>query len=373
MNNMDAGMMKILGLFTAILLSSSLIGCADEQDTGDAALGAPVRVRRNVKDLTVKEREQFVEAVLKLKKVASPYDPQLNYYDQFVTWHLSMYHCDPSTIHSMMMGHGGPAFLPWHREFLLLFEDALRTVGGDDITVPYWDWTDPESVAVVFQDDFMGGDGDPSQDYAVTTGPFRKGNWEINVSAFGFPWVLSDFGYVVRHFGSFPDIALPTPEDVSKALSISTYDVPPYDSSSDSTLSFRNFLEGFVNSQAMSCEVQADGTGLMNNPSVGRPILHNAVHSWIGGILPSTTPDKPLFGTMTMPSSLNDPVFFLHHANIDRIWAEWQEIYGIHTYQPVSGAHNSNANDPMLPFNEINLVVTPDAVADIKTLGVLYQ
>ena len=39
---------------------------------------------------------------------------------------------------------------------------------------------------------------------------------------------------------------------------------------------------------------------------------HAAVHIAIGG-------------TMNSSSSPADPIFFLHHANIDRIWAEWQE------------------------------------------------
>jgi hypothetical protein len=29
-------------------------------------------------------------------------------------------------------------------------------------------------------------------------------------------------------------------------------------------------------------------------------------------------------GTMASASSPADPLFFLHHANIDRIWSEWQ-------------------------------------------------
>jgi tyrosinase len=39
---------------------------------------------------------------------------------------------------------------------------------------------------------------------------------------------------------------------------------------------------------------------------------HNGVHVWVGG-------------TMSMiPTAPCDPVFFMHHANIDRIWSQWQ-------------------------------------------------
>ena len=39
--------------------------------------------------------------------------------------------------------------------------------------------------------------------------------------------------------------------------------------------------------------------------------LHGFGHVWIGG-------------SMLAMSSPNDPLFWLHHANIDRLWAEWQ-------------------------------------------------
>jgi hypothetical protein len=37
---------------------------------------------------------------------------------------------------------------------------------------------------------------------------------------------------------------------------------------------------------------------------------HNQVHNSIGGWMPT-------------PASPRDPIFFMHHCNIDRIWAVW--------------------------------------------------
>lgn len=42
--------------------------------------------------------------------------------------------------------------------------------------------------------------------------------------------------------------------------------------------------------------------------------VHNLVHEAVGG-------------TMGGPSSPADPLFFLHHANIDRIWADWEKAH----------------------------------------------
>ena len=42
------------------------------------------------------------------------------------------------------------------------------------------------------------------------------------------------------------------------------------------------------------------------------PHLHNQVHVFIGG-------------DMEQGTSPNDPLFYLNHANIDRLWAAWQQ------------------------------------------------
>jgi hypothetical protein len=55
----------------------------------------------------------------------------------------------------------------------------------------------------------------------------------------------------------------------------------------------------------------------MGRGNVGRfeGTPHNGVHNTVGGIMGNTT-DSP-----------RDPVFWLHHCNIDRIWAQWAMIH----------------------------------------------
>ena len=53
----------------------------------------------------------------------------------------------------------------------------------------------------------------------------------------------------------------------------------------------------------------------------------------------------------SLPASPNDPVFFLHHANLDRLWAEYQQARDA-GYEPVNEAdfpHNA-LHDEMYPF-----------------------
>ena len=332
----------IVGLSVALGLGVPPIADARSRE-------APPLVRKNVKDLTAQERRDFVDAVLKLKSTPSPHDPALSYYDQFVAWHVELSRCeptDPLMRRSMQMGHQGPMFLPWHREFTLLFERALGEVSGKRIAVPYWDWTDPESTRAVFSGDFMGGDGDPRDRYAVKTGPFRKGAWQLNVDPIGLEWASSATPYITRRFGSWPTSPLPSSDDLRFALGAPHYDVAPYGTESDPRESFRNALEGFR--PPLSSLVACGPDGVMaGGITPGKNELHNAVHLWVGGFIAPRGGGTRVVGTMAnVTSSPNDPVFFLHHSMIDRIWASWQARHGVDSYLPRSGYDHNNVDAP---------------------------
>ena len=49
-------------------------------------------------------------------------------------------------IHQATHVHGGPEFLPWHREIVNRLEDMLREV-NPNLSLHYWDWTqDPRAI-----------------------------------------------------------------------------------------------------------------------------------------------------------------------------------------------------------------------------------
>ncbi|HWH44837.1 MAG TPA: tyrosinase family protein [Thermoleophilaceae bacterium] len=344
-----------------------------------------VLVRKSVTALTTQERANYVQAVLALKSTPSPYDSRFSYYDQFVEWHVLINRCDgkDTVADDRQNAHGGPVFLPWHREFLDRFEEALNEVSDVPVALPYWDWTDRSSVDPgnpngVFRDDFMGGDGDPEQDYAVTTGPFRKGEFRINVHHEGAHNSPSNVGdAITRRLGSTG--RLPTKAEVDAALARPTYDVAPWSDTSDPDVSFRSRLEGSpqthfrkeVGAPPSFTGCSPDGhTGALPNPFFfgNEAGPHGVVHGWVGGIL-NDGPVPLSGGTMTVNSaSPNDPVFFLHHANVDRIWALWQKRTGIDTsYKPTTEYPKNNADEAMIPFEE-----TPLDVEDTDALGYVY-
>jgi Common central domain of tyrosinase. len=86
--------------------------------------------------------------------------------------------------------------------------------------------------------------------------------------------------------------------------------------------------------------------------------MHNQVHLWVGG-------------DMLVGTSPNDPVFFLHHCNVDRLWAEWQTTQRL-PYAPVSGGPSGhNIDDVMGDLPELG--VTPRSMLDHHRVGYAYD
>lgn len=340
-------------------------------------------IRKSVRALSDNERNAFIDALLALKGEASAGMSGVSTYDTYVVWHVramtnvTQWNQDSDDT-NRNSAHRGPAFLPWHREFLRRFEaDLQRVSNNSNLAIPYWDWENDSAFPA-----FLGGDGTPvvarrsepqvhnvmvvrNQEpmlhvktyfMAVSEGPFRfdqvtPTNGWLAVNGNGTP-----VGPLQRAFGAaeVPEwdsitglpvwdlvtnqpvtvpVTMPTKQDVQHALGIGQYDAAPWDDSFQ-LQSFRNVLEGWWRG----------------------PRLHNQVHTWVGGsMVPGTSP--------------NDPVFFLHHCNVDRLWAEWQTAYPMEEYQPQSGGPpGHNVGDLMFPWDG---VATTDRVRpqDVLSLG----
>jgi tyrosinase len=267
--------------------------------------------RKNQARLSDPEKQKFVKAVLDLKaekqKIDGPYT-----YDKYVQWHKDT--VDDAT--GREDAHMGPAFFAWHREFLIRFEKDLQRISRDpNLGLPYWDWTvDNSPTSSIWADTFMGGNGNGDPDWAVTTGPFRRDEWELRVRGTDPDTGEEEPAYLRRRFGA-NNLKLPTQKDVQDTLSATPFDVEPWNDKSAS--GFRNRAEGYI-------------------PEAGRPHMHNAVHNWVGGsMIPITSP--------------NDPVFFLHHCFMDKLWADWQTLHpNEKRYLPTDGARQGhNLNDSM--------------------------
>lgn len=318
-------------------------------------------IRRNQATLSQPQRQAFVQAILALKQRPSRIGPSIpSRYDDYVWIHLRS--MDTMTDTQPGWAHSGPAFLPWHRYFLRQLELDLQMI-DPSVTLPYWDWTvdqspDPTVPGSPWSDDLMGGDGDPNQNWQVTTGLFAgaAGNYVLNLFDDG---EFQDAN-LRRHFASFPQVSqLPTADQVADCLKELPFYVAPWRAFPNLTSSprgtpaqpsFSNRLEGWY----------------------GLGSIHNRVHLWVGGGTPPTFSDA---GSMFWNSSPNDPVFFLHHCNIDRLWAQWQANFPNEGYHPTGegsevGPPGHNLNDPMQPWGGN---VTPANMLDHHALGYSYD
>jgi tyrosinase len=264
--------------------------------------------RKNITADTV-VRDKYIDGVLRLKRELNP-QSGLSTYDALVVWHVrAMMKMTPPTQGSRNAAHRGPAFLPWHRYLLIVYEQQLQRVLQDEgFGLPYWAWNsdgdlppEPQTQAPVWGTDCMGGSGDP-----VTTGPFANPNADPNkfivrVESDSTGQLVSASRGLARNIAG--DIStLPTTAQARGAIGLDTYDEPDW--GVDSSTTKRNAVEGW----------QPDP-----------PSMHNRVHVWIGG-------------DMAPASSPNDPVFFLNHCNVDRLWGAWQRKYPNAPYLPGNNA-----------------------------------
>jgi len=215
----------------------------------------------------------------------------------------------PPTQGSRNAAHRGSAFLPWHRYLLIVYEQQLQRVLNDNtFGLPYWAWNrdgdlppEQQTQAPVWGADCMGGSGDP-----IAIGPFANPNADpdkflVRVETNSMGQLVSANRGLARNIAG--DISmLPTTAQARAAIGLDTYDEPDF--GVDSSTTMRNVLEGW----------QPDPPG-----------MHNQVHVWIGG-------------DMAPASSPNDPVFFLNHCNVDRLWAAWRQQYPNAPYLPGNNA-----------------------------------
>ncbi|ORX84628.1 Di-copper centre-containing protein, partial [Basidiobolus meristosporus CBS 931.73] len=197
-------------------------------------------------------------------------------------------------LRNVPQAHNVPCFFPWHRKYIREFELALQSIDSS-ITLPYWDWSldsQAPETSLIFTPEYYGSSGESP---CIEEGHFK--GWQMSVPK---PHCLK------RQWNRGKKIsALYPPELLSKIIT-----------GAKSYNEFRVAIEAAP---------------------------HALVHVNIGG----ETGD---IGTMWSP---NDPLFWSHHAFVDKIWADFQFLNPVlaHDY----GGFNSNnvsvsADEEVIPF-----------------------
>ena len=323
-----------------------------------------VKARKNVEHLSDDELTRLRNAVKKMKSLDGYYQDERS----FAYW---------ARIHANQCQHGWEEFLTWHRVYLYLFEKQLQDI-DPTVTLPYWDWSaDIDNVKLSIDD--MGA---KSNDNGIVPPAYQcwiddNGLRTLTDGGKVPPDVLAGLRNIlgtkynsgarlfaaagINNFGGNPDSdaaiiavlgdinplwhwrrwpggnkdlifqAYPSPEDVERILDI------------DNFFTF--------------------GSGPMDNQFFGSlENIHNLIHNFSGGNSPYPVGPNNTFSTGDMVDpgrTAFDPIFWGHHANVDRLWAEWQRRH--------PGRGPDNPDDVLPPWN-----FTVSDTYSISALGYEY-
>ncbi len=283
-------MKRILSLSLAAFLGHTITA---------AAQGADPRMRLEdfVKD--AKKVEAFKLGV-KVMKGRKPSDPRSWFFQAAIhgvpaEWIDAAKEADPdvATVDQATLWnqcpHSGPpsgSFLLWHRAYVFYFERILREASGDPtLSLPYWNYTDasqrgfPAIFATAQPNPISGEPANPLFDLRREIA-FMFGQFDLSERAVSPAQAFDERLF----FGATDD---------------------------------DGFAGGFSDDNP-------DTQGLVEN----RP--HNSIHFAVGGVIvtggapPDPAPAAQANGLMgNVPTAAFDPIFWVHHANIDRLWAVW--------------------------------------------------
>ncbi|VDO69892.1 unnamed protein product [Heligmosomoides polygyrus] len=183
-----------------------------------------------------------------------------------------------ATIHAQFASsggaHSGPAFLPWHREYMKRVEIALRQV-DPELALPYWDSTLDENMpdskdSIMWTNEFMG----ETVGGSVAGGPFRE--WR---TLEGLPRIRRAVGAKGKLFSEDEIRFMLNQRDISQVLAFTA--------------------------PKPGCPFQPNFNVLEYS--------HGNPHIYVGGEM------------FEQATAANDPVFFMHHSFVDYIWETYRQ------------------------------------------------
>jgi len=205
--------------------------------------------------------------------------------------------------------HGSWFFLAWHRMYLLFFERMVQFHLGDPSwSLPYWDYTKVDDEAA-----------------RILPEPFRRPTTDN-------PLYVPERDERINH----PDLPWPVPgywSDARAALALTRFTIPPEEVEP-------TFAGGIV------ADVQPSMRARGRLELIPHGLVHNAVGG--GGLM-------SFFETAGL-----DPIFWLHHCNLDRLWDVWIGIHG-------AGAMPSDSAflDTMFDFFDANGNMVSMAIREV--------
>ncbi|PBP16163.1 tyrosinase [Diplocarpon rosae] len=198
--------------------------------------------------------------------------------------------------------HYTAQFLPWHRFHLHAHESVLRNECNYTGTIPFWDEAIDAASGNFFQSDmwsdqYFGGNGSPV-DGCVRTGAFANRTMHIG------PFTQTTDYCFNRNFNYTSGLTLGARANTDACYKHSATD-------------FETFYKCMASSP------------------------HVAGHRATGGVM------------VDVNSSPGDPLFYLHHCFLDRLYWQWQQISGADRIFAISG--NTTVTEPPTGWEKLTL------------------
>ncbi|KAJ4985111.1 tyrosinase central domain protein [Stagonosporopsis vannaccii] len=247
-------------------------------------------------------------------------------------------------------------FYPWHRLLIWSYEQEIRNCGFDGAQ-PYWDWAlDANSL-----DDLLSSPiWDPTTGFggngAYVSGSIENPEPGIPVTAKNLPFSMDD-----RSGGG----CLPN----GPFSNMSFHMGPGYSTAYNPQCVRRDFVPSiflpFAHPDSVARGMAQPDFGSFSQ--LTESTMHGAGHPGIGG----------LYGTLTdVWASPGDPLFFLHHANLDRAWWSWQNRNLTARLHDISGplfpndyanaqGRNVTLNDKVHVGSTVNVTLPIKEIMDI--------
>ncbi|WP_051340840.1 tyrosinase family protein [Azospirillum halopraeferens] len=175
--------------------------------------------------------------------------------------------------------HGSAYFLPWHRWYMYYFEQVIRAVTNrPDFALPYWDYAANESTTLQLPAAFQ----NPQSPLYES---IRGNGFTDPLNLVSQTQPMNDNGYLgyalVEYDGS---------------LVATEY----FLADTGDTLFFPPTPGWYAYGYTGRTETQP----------------HDNVHDGVGGLMGN------------VPTAARDPIFYMHHCQIDHLWASWQSYPG---------------------------------------------
>lgn len=268
-------------------------------------------VRREWGDMTDEQRSDFINATLCLMKAPSqaPKDQfpgARNRYDDFVAYHLT----NAGTLHDTI------GLFPAHKYFLLAYETALRNECGYKGYHPYMNYDrytkDPKNSAL-FNGNMtsMGGNGAPDSKYTgvrTGSGTIKSGGGGGCVTDGPFKDYVASIGPGSAMMDNVPKNPLPggggsNPRCMRRDINV-------------------NAALGATADRAYNLVTKSKDINTFYNTLLTPPPNSSDSYNW--GIHTSghyISGGDPGGDPLCSPG---DPIFYFHHAMLDRLWWMWQ-------------------------------------------------